>query len=172
MTKISPSIYSRSTENIKQKIEDLIEMGYTREEILKMIKEIPAILSYSIDTMKQKRNDLEELGFTKEEVIYMTKKLPALFGYSKENIKQKVEYLRKMNLEFIIFKDPKYLIQSLELTQARMNYFYEQEIKLDETNFSKLYYSHPIFEKQFGISKKELLEKYGTKAIQKEKTTK
>ena len=54
MTKDLPTIYGYSIENIKQKITDMIELGYTREEVIKMTKSFPAIYSYSIENIKQK----------------------------------------------------------------------------------------------------------------------
>ena len=53
----------------------------------------------------------------------MTKSLPSLYSYSEENIKLKVEYLRKINLEFIVKEDSKNLMQSIALTYARYEYF-------------------------------------------------
>ena len=59
MTKSLPAIYGLSIENIKQKIEDLKELGYTQEEVIKMTKSLPTIYSYSIENIKQKIEDLK-----------------------------------------------------------------------------------------------------------------
>ena len=53
MTKTIPAIFSYSIENIKQKIEDMISLGYTKEEVIKMTKTSPSIYSYSIEKIKQ-----------------------------------------------------------------------------------------------------------------------
>ncbi len=91
MTKALPSLFGLSIENIKQKIEDMITIGYTEAEVIKMTKALPSLFGYSIENIKQKINDMIALGYTKIEVIEMTKVLPSLFSYSIENIKQKVE---------------------------------------------------------------------------------
>ena len=54
MTKSMPSIYGYSIDNIKQKIEDMEKLGYSKEEVIKMTKSMPAIYGYSIDTYKTK----------------------------------------------------------------------------------------------------------------------
>ena len=91
MTKNLPSIYSLSIENVKQKIEDMVSLGYSKEEIIKMTKSLPTIYGFSIENMKQKIEDMVSLGYSREEVIKMTKILPAIYSYSIENMKQKIE---------------------------------------------------------------------------------
>ena len=91
ISKILPSIYCHSIENIKQKRENMESLGYTKEEVIKMTKRLPAIYCYSIENMKQKIEDIMSLGYSREEVIKMTKELPILYGLSIENIKQKIE---------------------------------------------------------------------------------
>ena len=39
-------------------IEDLKQLGYSQEEIIKMTKMLPAIYSYSIENIKQKIKDV------------------------------------------------------------------------------------------------------------------
>ena len=56
-------------ENMKQKIEDMKELGYSQEEIIKMTKSFPAIYNCSIENIKQKIEDMIVLGYNKEEVI-------------------------------------------------------------------------------------------------------
>ena len=77
-------------EKFKENTTYLLELGYTKEEVIKMTKSLPAIYGYSIENMKQKLTDIMSLGYTKEEVIKMTKSLPAIYGLSIENMKQKL----------------------------------------------------------------------------------
>ena len=76
---------------MRQKIEDMITLGYTKEEVIKMTKILPSIYGFSIESMKQKIEDIISLGYTKEEVIKMTKILPTIYGLSIENMRQKIE---------------------------------------------------------------------------------
>ena len=43
---------------MKQKQEDLINLGYTKGEIIKMTKMLPTIYGYSTENMKQKIKDI------------------------------------------------------------------------------------------------------------------
>ena len=160
MTKNLPQIYGLSIENIKQKIEDMEELGYSREEVIKMTKSLPQIYSLSIENIKQKIEDMEELGYSREEVIKMTIGLPTIFGLSIENIKQKVEFYNYIGLHSLAVVEPKKLIQSTKLSYARYMFFKEKGIVIDETSYRKLFVGQKQFEKQYGLTKNEILQKY------------
>ena len=160
MTKSVPAICNYSIENIKQKIEDLKELGYTQEEIIKMTKILPAIYSLSIENIKQKVEDLKELGYTQEEIIKMTKISPALYGYSIENIKRKIDFYNSIGLSFLPIKNTIKLMQSTELSYARYKFYKARGITIDRDNYIKLFVRQKQFEKQYGITKAELLKMY------------
>ncbi len=160
MTKQLPTLYTLSIENIKQKIEDLISLGYSREDVIKMTKTLPALYGYSIENIKQKIEDLISLGYSRDDVIKMTKQLPALYGYTIENIKLKVEFYKRINLGFIMVCDTKRLMQSIDLTYARYMFFKNQGLEITKENYTKLFYGAKNFEKQYGVDKSTLLEKY------------
>ena len=160
MTKSFPVIYGLSIENIKQKIEDLESLGYSHEEVLKMTKIHSIIYGLSIENIKQKIEDLESLGYGHEEVLKMTKSLPSIYNFSIENIKNKIEYLKEIGLEDIIINDSKQLMQSVDLTYARYELLKEKGIDITIENYIKLFINNKRFEKQYGITKQEILEKY------------
>ena len=171
MTKSLPQIYSYSIDNMKQKIEDMEKLGYSKEDVIKMTKIFPAIYSLSIDNMKQKIEDMEKLGYSKEDVIKMTKTLPAIYSYSKENIKQKIEFYDSIGLHSLAIIDAKQLMQSTSLSYARYMYYKDIGIDIDETNYKKLFINKKIFEKQYGITKEELLAKYNYQEYMRKKNT-
>ncbi|MBR3175979.1 hypothetical protein IKF26_01075, partial [Candidatus Saccharibacteria bacterium] len=74
----------------------LQELGYSRDEVIKMTKSLPTIYSLSIDNMKQKISDMQGLGYSRDEVIKMTKSLPAIYSYSIDNMKQKILDLQEL----------------------------------------------------------------------------
>ena len=160
MTKSFPQIYGLSIENIKQKIEDLEELGYSREEVIKMTKSMPQIYGYSIENIKQKIEDIEELGYSREEAIKMTIGLPSILGLSIENIKQKIEFYDSIGLHSLAVIDSKKLMQSTKLSYARYMFFKEKGIVIDETSYRKLFVGQKQFEKQYGLTKNEILQKY------------
>ena len=103
---------------------------------------------------------LISLGYSHEDVIKMTKVLPSLFGISIENIKQKITFLKQIDLDFIAVDDTKKLMQSIDLTYARYMFFKDRGIVINEENYRRLFYNAKQFEKQYGIDKTTLLERY------------
>ena len=160
MTKILPSLYGCGIDNIKQKIDDLISLGYSHEDVIKMTKFFPSLYGLNIENIKQKIDDLISLGYGHEDVIKMTKTLPTLYGLNIENINQKLTFLREMHLDFIVVEDTKKLMQSIDLTYARYVFFKEKGIEITKDNYRRLFYDAKRFEKQYGIDKSTLLEKY------------
>ena len=160
MTKSFSGIYSHSIESIKQKIEDLKELGYTQKEIIKMTKSLPSIYSLSIESIKQKIEGLKEIGYTEEEVIKMTISLPTIYGYSIENIKRKIDFYNSIGLSFLPIKNTIKLMQSTELSYARYKFYKARGITIDRDNYIKLFVRQKQFEKQYGITKAELLKMY------------
>ena len=146
--------------NIKRNYDFLISIGYSQEDIIKMTKTLPSIYGYSIENMKQKIEALKELEYSQEEIIKMTKALPTIYGYSIENIKQKVEFYDSIKLHSLAIIAPKALMQSTALSYARYMFYKEKGINIDETNYNKLFISQKKFEKQYGVEKRELLERY------------
>ena len=160
MTKALPQIYSLSIENMKQKIADIIELGYTKEEVIKMTKALPQIYSLSIENMKQKIADIMDLGYTKEEVIKMTKTLPQIYSLSIENMKQKIDFYNLIDMHELAVIDAKNLMQSINLSYARYSFYIDLGINIDMNNYRKLFMGQKQFEKTYGITKEELLERY------------
>ena len=160
MTKTLPSLYGLGIENINQKIEDLVSLGYKRADVIKMTKSFPSLYGYSIETINQKIEDLASLGYNRADVIKMTKTLPSLYSLSIENIKQKTIFLKEINLDFIVADDTKKLMQSIDLTYARYMFLREKGIEITRDNYKRLFYNAKQFEKQYGIDKSTLLEKY------------
>ena len=171
MTKSLPAIYALSIDTLKQKIEDMEKLGYSKEEVIKMTKSHPAIYSYSIDNIKQKIEDMEKLGYSKEEVIKMTKSLPTIYGLSIDNIKQKIDFYDSIGLHELAINDTKQLMQSVSLSYARYMFYKEKNIEITDKSYNKLFINQKQFQKAYGITKEELLEKYDYQAyIQQKKT--
>ena len=169
MTKTFPHIYSYSIENMMQKINDMVSLGYTKEEVIKITKTFPTIYSLSIKKMKQKINDMVSLGYTKEDVIKITKTFPTIYGLSIENMKQKIDFYDSINMHELAVVDSKYLMQSVSLSYARYMFYLSIGEEIDMTNYRKLFIGNKRFEKTYGVTKKEILDKYNYDEYLKEK---
>ena len=160
-------------ETLIKKLKDnfafLLKMGYTKEEVIKMTKSSPQIYSYSIENMKQKIEDIISLGYTKEEVIKMTKSLPQIYGLSIESMKQKIDFYDSIDMHELAVINPKQLMQSVNLSYARYSFYKDRGIDIDMNNYGKLFVGQKNFEKTYGITKKELLEKYDYNKYKEEK---
>ena len=160
MSKSLPTLLCLSIETIKQKIDDLVSLGYSRDDVIKMSKSLPTLLCLSIENIKQKIDDLISLGYSYNDVIKMTIILPSLFSFSTENIRQKTIFLKQIDLDFIAVEDTKKLMQSIDLTYARYMFLKDKGIEINKENYRRLFYNAKQFEKQYGIDKSTLLEKY------------
>ena len=74
---------------IEQKIIDLMALGYTKAEIIKMTVSFAGLFGYAVETIRKKIIDFEALGYEHQTVLKMTSSLAMLFSYSIDNIKQK-----------------------------------------------------------------------------------
>ena len=160
MTKFSTTIYSLNIETIKQKIDNLISLGYTKEEVIKMTKVFPIIQSLSIETIKQKMDNLVSLGYFKDEVIKMTKVFPTIYSLSIETMKQKIEFYDSIDMHELAVVDSKQLMQSVALSYARYMFYLSIGVEIDMINYKMLFINNKQFEKTYGVTKQEILEKY------------
>ena len=143
--------------------EYLISLGYNNEDIENILT-CNSLKDFKEDTflinIKDIYNLLISLGYSRADVIKMTKSLPSLYSLSIDNIKQKITFLREIQLDFIVIEDTKQLMQSIDLTYVRYMFFKEKGIEVTRDNYRRLFYSAKRFEKQYGIDKSILLEKY------------
>ena len=145
---------------MQQKIADMESLGYSKEDVIKMTKTQPPICSYSIENMQQKIADMEAVGYSKEDVIKMTKSLPSIYSDSIENMKQKIEFYDSIDMHDLAIVDPKILMQSVDLSYARYEFLKSKGIMVDMSNYGKLFTNNKRFEKTYGVTKQEILEKY------------
>ena len=86
-----------------------------------------------------------DLGYKKEEVIFILTKTPQLFGYNINSIKEKIEYLKSINLDYLILENPNILILSKETLEKR--YIFLKSINQFEVK--ALYLKNKIFDKKY-----------------------
>ena len=152
----------------------LCNFGYTKEES-KEILNIYSLNKCKPETLKKKIEEInmymEKLGYSKEEVIKMTKSLPAIYGYRIDNIKQKIDFYDSIGLHELAINDTKRLMQSVSLSYARYMFYKEKNIEITDKSYNKLFINQKQFQKAYGITKEELLEKYDYQAYIQQKRT-
>lgn len=90
----SSLLHSHKDESLLKNILNVysyLKKYYTKNEIIKMTKNLPSLYSHGVENLKQKMDDMIKLGYTKKDVIEMTKKFPALYSHAIENMKQKIK---------------------------------------------------------------------------------
>ena len=140
-----------------------IKIGYSEEEYNEIVNAYGVVdlkTKTLIKKVKENYETLKSLGYTQKEIIKMTKILPSIYSYSIENIKQKIEFYNSINLHSLVLIDSKLLMQSTKLSYARYQFLKEKGIDINEANYKKLFVAQKQFEKQYGITNQEILEKY------------
>ena len=161
ITYLLPPIIGYSIENIESKINNYNRLGIPKEDIIKMSLMFSGFYSISEDNVNNKIKDLINLGFTYEQVIKMIKLFPPILGLSIETIKEKIDFYRELNILDVIIENPKYLMQSVNLSYARyMFYLMEKNDVINSNTSRRLFVGDKQFSKQFKVTKEELLKRY------------
>lgn len=120
--------------------------------------------NYKPETLKKKIEKINvymnKLGYSREEVIKMAKSQPAIYGLSTDNIKQKIDFYDSIGLHELAINNTKNLMQSVSLSYARYMFYKEKNIEITDKSYNKLFINQKQFQKAYGITKEELLEKY------------
>lgn len=136
----------------------LKELGYKEEQITLITTRFPEIYSLSINTIQGRLNHLINLGFHPNIIKIMFYNFPQIISFTNELIDEKYNYYASINMLDIFIKDPKYLMQSIQLTEARRQYLINKN--LDINNYKKLFISNKKFKKNYGITNEEILKDY------------
>ena len=160
MIKNLPEILSLSIEMINFKLEELINLGYTKEEVIIMTSTHSALYSLSIDYIKNKFIELLNLGFSIDEIKKMTIKFPSLYSLSIDNIRKKREFYDMVGLSDMMILEPKYIMQSIELSYARYMFLKNIGININMNNYRILFMGQNQFEKRFGKNNEQLIKIY------------
>lgn len=152
----------------------LCNLGYTNEESKEILSTYP-LNTYKPETLKKRIEEInmymEKLGYSRAELIKVTKSLPTIYGLSIDNIRQKIDFYDSIGLHELAINDTKKLMQSVSLSYARYMFYKEKSIEITDRSYKKLFIGQKRFEKAYGITKEELLEKYDYQAyIQQKKT--
>ena len=84
-------------------------------------------------------------------------------------MKQKIEFYDSIDMHELAVVDSKQLIQSVSLSYARYMFCLSIGVEIDMTNYTKLFMNNKKFEKTYGVTKEEILEKYNYDEYLKEK---
>ena len=146
-----------------EKINYLIEIGFTKEEAIKMYSHQKTLYSINLDTLKDKIKTIKECDYEENNVKDIIKKYPGVVTLSNNSIKDKISFYSSLGLHNIIVREPKHLMQSLVLSKARSNFLEAKGLKVNEINYRRLFLGEKVFAKQFNKTNEEVLEEYSLK---------
>ena len=138
-------------ESINKKIDNLIKLGFSKENIIEMTCINPYIFIYSEDSIINKFNVLKDI-IDVDDLIKMFINFPLLFGYSLTNLLDKINYYNKIKLDTSYIINSKVLMFPLELIKAR--YFY---LSKKDNNYNNLFLEDYKFYKKYKIKTTKLL---------------
>ena len=93
MLKFYPILSSFSIENMKNKMDFMLDLGFEKTSVLRITKKFPQIYSYDTDSINKKIDYLIKIGFEKKEIINMINLFPQLLSLNINKIKNMVEEL-------------------------------------------------------------------------------
>lgn len=135
-------------------------LKYTKEEIINITCKFPEYYTLKLDTIKKRIDNLLNLGFSYGNIKLMIFNYPKIISFRIDTLNEKYEYYSSLDMLNIFIKSPNYLMQSLELTDARYNYLINKVLIVNKNNYGKLFVSSNRFKENYGIDNNELLKKY------------
>ena len=143
---------------IRKNLQGLKDYGFLEKQIQKIVSVFPATLSCSWERTLGILNNLEEYGFSSEQVIKIVCGFPTTLGCSWERTEKLLDIFQSIG--FNVSNKPVRLMFSPDTLQSRIN-FLRIKFKIENTELVKVVFrNNKQFEKQFGISKEELLRDY------------
>lgn len=111
-----------SSDALEKNFEEIIKLGINEENLKQMISSTPSILTMDKNIFAYIMNLLLLFDMSEEDMLNVITEYSAIFTLSIDNILSKLRVARDYNLIWYIIKNPKNLIQSAELTEARAEY--------------------------------------------------
>lgn len=110
------------------KIEILLSLGYSIENILKINRKTNIIATYSNKSIIDKFNYLLSLGFNESEVVSITTTCPQIYCYKQNSIKAKIDSLTSFGytyeeVKIMIINYPAILNISLEYIKEKIKFY-------------------------------------------------
>lgn len=155
-----PQIFSLSPKTIKNKFTKLQTLNLTLKEIIKITIISPQIYGYDFLKIQKSIELLVKYNYQKEEIVKIITSFPAIFDVSLINLNKKLALYEVIGFHNIIVNKPHNLIQSYQLSYARLYFFLDNNIVINNTNYQELFLSQEKFLKKYNYSNQYLLNKY------------
>lgn len=155
-----PSLFSHDEQKYDSIYSFFDNKGYSKEQTKHITITFTSVFSYGSKTLQTKYDAIKNCDYEDKEIIEITSSLPSIYGSSTSLIKEKLKFYNSLGLKEAILHKPTNLIQSIELSYARYNFFLDNNMLITDDNRYLLFVGNEIFERRFNITKEELLNNY------------
>lgn len=153
-----PKILSYSIDQYKSTIKFLydLKLDFTKEDIIEILVFTPQITALDQNNIQSKVDMLKSKNFTPQEIRSMIVNYPNFLGQDSNKLSRKIDIYIELGIINLIIKDSKRLMQSLELTVARVRFLQDKVFKGDKKNYHRIFKSQDIFKKMYQIDSETL----------------
>lgn len=163
------NFYSLSKEYVEYKFSEMEELGFMKEEIIRMICFSPMSVKTDRQEFINTFEFLEEFSVEKEDMTRIISYIPSILKPDKKELHEKLRVIIRSGLYREFLNNPTSLIQSAELTKARVDYFDNEGIRLTGTTRPHVFMSGEKFKRQYGVSNEQILATYHLRQDLKQK---
>ncbi len=159
----APSSITRHPDSLEDKMQWFLGFGLDRMEVAKAVLVSPQILTMGMERFERRVKILESANFSHEEIKNILIEYPAIMALKEDTLLEKITFLCGNGFQDVIVKRPKYLMQNVRLTKARVNFL--RYIGQDSAkNYSTLVFiGNRQFENKFKIERSTLLDLFSSK---------
>ena len=137
---------------LESKLNKLLELGFSKDNIISITITNPYILLYSTESINNKVFSVKGLGYSIEDVIKMMTDFPLIFGYDITNIEKKINFYRSVDLDNYLIQNSKILIYNLDYLKSRLNCIKDKKDNLD------LFLSEKDFYNKYNVKSLDLIK--------------
>ena len=148
--KIPMIVKEQYLEKVKDNLENIERLGFSNQDIEKLILKNPYILLFDKDTISSNFKNFIHFSFYHKEVTQMVTATPLLLTYNKEEMKKRLQFFKKKDLLELVKEHSKLLLFPLELIEGR----YE---RIEDGNYRDLYLSDILFYQKYHLKREEIL---------------
>ncbi len=171
-TSRTSNFYSLSKEYVEKRFAFMESLGFIREEIIRMICFAPMSVKTSDDEFQSTFEFLYGFSVDKKDATKIISYVPSILKPDKSEFDKKLRVIIKSGLYKEFLSSPTSLIQSAELTSARVDYFDNEGIRLLPSIRAHIFMSGEKFKRQYGVTNDQVLATYNLRKDLKAKRKK
>lgn len=153
-----PKILSSSIDQYKSIIKFLydLKLDFTKGDIIEILVFTPQITAFDQNNIRNKVNMLKSKNFTAEEIRIMMVNYPNLLSQDFNKLSKKIDIYIELGIIGLIVRDSKRLMQSLELTIARVKFLQDRIHRDIESGYRRIFKDQNTFKKMYQIDSETL----------------